>query len=87
MPRCDGLEATRRIRNMEAAAAERKHDEQHGGGEVPHAFIIGLTANASEEDRADCLQSGMDSFLCVASLSLARSLLCPQGRPEVCVFD
>ena len=58
MPRCDGLEATRRIRALEAAAGKPRAEA---------AWIIGLTANASEEDRADCMQGGMDAFLCVRS--------------------
>lgn len=48
MPRCDGLEATRRIRAGEAACS---------GG--PHVYIIALTAHASAEDRQECLDTGM----------------------------
>ena len=51
MPDIDGFEATRRIR---AAEAER------GGGRTR---IIALTANASSEDRDNCLAAGMDGFL------------------------
>jgi PAS domain S-box-containing protein len=51
MPGIDGLEATRRIRALEA---------EHGGGRTP---IIALTANAAIEDRAECLAAGMDDFL------------------------
>jgi PAS domain S-box-containing protein len=51
MPGSDGIEATRRIRALEA---------QTTGARTP---IIALTANAFEEDRAACLAAGMDDFL------------------------
>jgi CheY-like chemotaxis protein len=51
MPGIDGIEATRRIRAIEA---------EH---EAPRAPILALTANASAEDRDACLAAGMDGFL------------------------
>lgn len=51
MPGLSGTEATRRIREAEAA---------EGRGRVP---IVALTANAFEEDRRACLDAGMDAFL------------------------
>ncbi len=48
MPRMNGLEATRRIRQWPQ------------GGDVP---IIAMTANAFDEDRALCLEAGMDDFI------------------------
>jgi PAS domain S-box-containing protein len=48
MPRMDGLEATRRIRLLEAYAT------------VP---IVAMTGNAFNEDRARCREAGMTGFL------------------------
>jgi signal transduction histidine kinase/CheY-like chemotaxis protein len=51
MPRLDGVEATRRIRLVEASA---------GAKPVP---IFALTADALEAGRKACLEAGMDGFL------------------------
>jgi PAS domain S-box-containing protein len=51
MPGMDGLEATRRLRAIEA---------EHNDMRTP---IVALTANVSVEDRDACLAAGMDGFL------------------------
>ena len=48
MPHLDGLDATRRIRQLPGCAA------------LP---ILALTANAFVEDRHRCLDAGMDDFI------------------------
>jgi CheY-like chemotaxis protein len=50
MPDMDGLEATRRIREM----------EQDTGGHIP---IIAMTANAMQGDKERCLEAGMDGYI------------------------
>ncbi len=50
MPEMDGLEATVKIREREAAGGYRN-------------FIVAMTASARHEDMEECLKSGMDEFL------------------------
>jgi PAS domain S-box-containing protein len=52
MPEMDGLEATRRIRQAEAATRRRTR--------LP---IVALTASTLEGDRQICIDAGMDDFL------------------------
>ncbi|MEM7064933.1 MAG: CHASE2 domain-containing protein [Cyanobacteria bacterium P01_B01_bin.77] len=49
MPQMDGVEATRRIRQL--------------GQKISQPWIIAMTANASSEDRARCLNVGMNDYL------------------------
>jgi len=51
MPRMDGLEATRRLRDRE---------QRRDLARVP---VIALTAHAMETDRRECIEAGMDDYL------------------------
>ena len=52
MPNVDGLEATRRIRQKEQADSSQQP-----------VYIIAMTANTQDDDRASCLEAGMDDFI------------------------
>lgn len=54
MPEMDGLEATRRIREAQAAGEE---------GFTGELKIVAMTANAMSGDREMCLAAGMDDYL------------------------
>lgn len=51
MPRVDGFEATRRLRQWE---------KDHNRNQVP---VVALTASAMEKDEERCREAGMDSFV------------------------
>jgi two-component system, sensor histidine kinase and response regulator len=51
MPEMDGLEATRRIRDIQSGVTN------------PRVPIVAMTAHAMKGDRERCLESGMDAYL------------------------
>ena len=69
MPVMDGLEATRRIRRDPA---------------LRHTLVIAMTANAGLDDRARCMEAGMNGFLTkpVVPEQLAATIALCLGRIE-----
>jgi len=60
MPDIDGLECTRRIRQMEKAKMLHKTGKRNGDKMLP---IIAVTASEGSEMTAHCLAAGMDSCI------------------------
>jgi CheY-like chemotaxis protein/HPt (histidine-containing phosphotransfer) domain-containing protein len=56
MPEMDGLEATRRIRQLQQAPDAHPHFRQP-------IIIIAMTANAMQGDREKCVGAGMDDYI------------------------
>ncbi len=62
MPNMDGMEATRKIREIEADPALRQNYVGLRALEQP-LVIVGLTAHARKEDEVACYAAGMNGFL------------------------
>lgn len=63
MPVMDGLEATRKLRQLELSSPKKP-------------IIIAMTANAMKEDKDRCLEAGMDDFISKpVTLDSARALI------------
>lgn len=60
MPVVDGFEATKLLRQREAAVQE---NAASGSPNICHIPIVALTANAMRGDRERCLAAGMDDYL------------------------
>jgi CheY-like chemotaxis protein len=56
MPKLDGLEATRRIRQRQQGPSPHPHFQ-------PALTIIAMTANAMQGDREKCLEAGMNDYI------------------------
>lgn len=69
MPVMDGLEATRRIRALP----------------IEQPFIVALTANSTEKDRAACFEAGMDAFVAkpIRPSSLTELLCWAEQEPAI----
>ncbi|MEN8256893.1 MAG: ATP-binding protein [Thermodesulfobacteriota bacterium] len=63
MPNMDGLEATKKVREIEERPAEEREKYASLCGESKRIPIIGLTASARKEDEQSCYDAGMDDFL------------------------
>jgi signal transduction histidine kinase len=59
MPRRDGFDATRELRERE----RRQGDGRGGGTSVPHLPVVAMTAGALAGTRERCLEAGMDDYM------------------------
>lgn len=60
MPVMDGLEATRRLRHIEASENTLS---DHATADSTHQIIIGVSANSDHETMQDALSAGVDAFM------------------------
>jgi CheY-like chemotaxis protein len=63
MPVMDGLEATRRIREMETKRAALSGTTTDSSSKRSYIPIIAMTAHAMQGDREKCLAAGMNDYL------------------------
>ncbi len=61
MPVMDGYQATKAIRELESELASMEN--RNIGEAIPRVPIIAMTAHALSENKALCLEAGMDDFL------------------------
>jgi CheY-like chemotaxis protein len=79
MPGLDGLEATRRLRRLEAESRS------------PRTPVIALTANAIEDERRACMAAGFDAFMVkpfdFGDLAVEIERLCGRGEARLGALD
>lgn len=69
----DGLESTRQIRSFEAML---------GVTDKERNYIVALTAHSSDEDKRDCRDAGMQSFMSKPITPQVRVALCRSDDAE-----
>ncbi|OGR00294.1 MAG: hypothetical protein A2505_09715 [Deltaproteobacteria bacterium RIFOXYD12_FULL_55_16] len=80
MPNMDGMEATRRIRAIEADPALRQDYVGLRARQQPLA-IVGLTAHARKEDEDACYEAGMNGFLTKPIVKAKLALILSERMP------
>ncbi|MFA6283315.1 MAG: response regulator, partial [Desulfurivibrionaceae bacterium] len=83
MPNMDGMEATRRIRKIEADPALRQNYVGLRALNQPLA-IIGLTAHARQEDERACYEAGMNGFLTKPIVKAKLTTILGEMMPRTC---
>lgn len=87
MPNMDGMEATRKIREIEADPALRQ-DYVGLRALTQPLGIIGLTAHARKEDETACYDSGMNGFLTKPIIKAKLTMLLNEMMPQIsCLAD
>ncbi len=86
MPNMDGMEATRRIRAIEADLALRQSYVGLRALEQPLA-IVGLTAHARKEDETACYDSGMNGFLTKPIIKAKLAMILNEMMPRISCLE
>ncbi|MBA3002792.1 MAG: response regulator [Desulfurivibrio sp.] len=82
MPNMDGMEATRRIRKIEADPAQKQSYVGLRALTQPLG-IVGLTAHARKEDETACYEAGMNGFLTKPIVKAKLSMILSERMPQV----
>jgi signal transduction histidine kinase/FixJ family two-component response regulator len=82
MPNMDGMEATRRIREIEADPVLRQSYVGLRTLEQPLG-IIGLTAHARKEDETACYEAGMTGFLTKPIIKAKLTMILNEMMPRI----
>lgn len=83
MPEMDGMEATRKIREIEADPVARL--EYAGLRDRHHPLpVVGLTAHSRKEDESACYASGMNGFLTKPLVKAKLARMLAEMMPEDC---
>ena len=86
MPNMDGMEATRRIREIEADPALRQDYVGLRALKEPLG-IIGLTAHARKEDETACYDSGMNGFLTKPIIKAKLAMILSEMMPRISCLE
>ena len=82
MPNMDGMEATRRIRAIEADPALRQDYVGLRALKQP-LEIVGLTAHARKEDETACYEAGMNGFLTKPIIKAKLTMILGEKMPRI----
>ncbi|MHB1183245.1 MAG: ATP-binding protein [Desulfobulbia bacterium] len=82
MPNMDGMEATRRIRAIEADPALRQDYVGLRALKQP-LEIVGLTAHARKEDEIACYEAGMNGFLTKPIIKAKLTMILGEKMPRI----
>ncbi|MCX5864263.1 MAG: ATP-binding protein [Deltaproteobacteria bacterium] len=86
MPNMDGMEATRKIREIEADPALRQNYVGLRTLKEPLA-IVGLTAHARKEDETACYDSGMNGFLTKPIIKAKLAMILSEMMPRISCLE
>ncbi|HIJ89595.1 MAG: ATP-binding protein [Desulfobulbaceae bacterium] len=86
MPNMDGMEATRRIRAIEADPLQRQNYVGLRARKEP-LVIVGLTAHARKEDELACYEAGMNGFLTKPIIKAKLAMILSEMMPRLSCLE